>query len=120
MRYVVARVTWRDNTSGSVRGLLRPQTTIDAPSVDDSSARTSSGFSPESVLLESRMPSPAAADATIGSSGKWADDCPRQCLSLGQSSAQFPKFLLRREGRAWNFGLAVGNRSLLASTSYVR
>ena len=36
-----------DGSIGSVRGLLRPQTTIDAPSVEDSSAPMSSGFNHE-------------------------------------------------------------------------
>ena len=49
------------------------QTTVDAPLVDDSSARTSSGFSPELVLLESRILLVSADDVTKGSSQNQAE-----------------------------------------------
>ena len=78
-----------DGSIGSVHGLLRPQTTIDAPSVEIRRLGRARVSVPSEFCLSPGSPSVAAADATIGSSGNRADECPRQCLSSGDPSARF-------------------------------
>ena len=112
-----------DGSIGSVRGLLRPQTK-QSMQHRQSTIRglRRARISQSRVVFLSRVSLlVAAADAMIGSSGKWADDCPRQSLSLGQSSARFPELLLRGEGRAPQFSRRpIGLLTILPSKKATR